>query len=137
MKPNSVKSKIKDKLISVFNPSFLDLINESHLHNVPENSETHFKLIIVSDLFKDLSLVKRHKKVFESLGVTNAFSLVSTLELVSNGGNISLKTTPSDLYPALFRLAILFANTSILTCCLIPPDAAIINPSCIANSCLI
>tara|TARA_B000000475_G_scaffold255089_1_gene234528 strand:- start:2154 stop:2462 length:309 start_codon:yes stop_codon:yes gene_type:complete len=70
MKPNSIKSKIMDKLNAVFNPSFIDLINESHMHNVPENSETHFKLIIVSDLFKDLSLVQRHKKVFESLGVT-------------------------------------------------------------------
>ena len=70
MKPNSIKSKIMDKLNAVFNPSFIDLINESHMHSVPENSETHFKLIIVSDLFKDLSLVQRHKKVFESLGVT-------------------------------------------------------------------
>ena len=70
MKPNSIKSKIMDKLNAVFNPSFIDLINESHMHNVPENSETHFKLIIVSDLFKDLSLVQRHKKVFDSLGVT-------------------------------------------------------------------
>ena len=70
MKPNSIKSKIMDKLNTVFNPSFIDLINESHMHSVPENSETHFKLIIVSDLFKDLSLVQRHKKVFESLGVT-------------------------------------------------------------------
>ena len=70
MKPNSIKSKIMDKLNAVFNPSFIDLINESHMHSVPENSETHFKLVIVSDLFKDLSLVQRHKKVFESLGVT-------------------------------------------------------------------
>ena len=70
MKSNSIKSKIMDKLNAVFNPSFIDLINESHMHNVPENSETHFKLVIVSDLFKDLSLVQRHKKVFESLGVT-------------------------------------------------------------------
>ena len=70
MKPNSIKSKIMDKLNAIFNPSFIDLINESHMHNVPENSETHFKLIIVSDLFKHLSLVQRHKKVFESLGVT-------------------------------------------------------------------
>ena len=70
MKPNNIKSKIMDKLNTAFNPSFIDLINESHMHNVPENSETHFKLIIVSDLFIDLSLVQRHKKVFESLGVT-------------------------------------------------------------------
>ena len=70
MNSNSIKLKIIDRLNSVFRPLYIDLINESHMHNVPENSETHFKLIIVSDLFKDLSLVKRHQKVYESLGTT-------------------------------------------------------------------
>jgi BolA protein len=33
------------------------------MHNVPEGSESHFKVIIVSDAFKDKMLVARHRMV--------------------------------------------------------------------------
>ena len=78
MKPNSVKSKIKDKLISVFNPSFLDLINESHMHNVPEDSESHFKIVLVSRNFNGLTEVNRHKSVYKALGdIMNSIHAIS------------------------------------------------------------
>ena len=44
--------------------AYLDLINESHMHSVPDNSETHFKLTIVSQDFEGMTKVARHQKVY-------------------------------------------------------------------------
>lgn len=55
---NSIELSIKKKLIDFLNPSYIEVINESYMHNVPKGSETHFKVIVVSDLFKDKSLIK-------------------------------------------------------------------------------
>eukprot|EP00039_Didymoeca_costata_P031090 m.33069 g.33069 ORF g.33069 m.33069 type:complete len:160 (+) comp8484_c0_seq2:94-573(+) len=59
----SVSESITSKLTEEFNPEHLNVINESHMHNVPRNSETHFKVIIVSDKFQGLPLIKRHRAV--------------------------------------------------------------------------
>ena len=47
--------------------SHLEIINESYMHNVPKGSETHFKVVIVSDKFVDTKLIARHRMVNESL----------------------------------------------------------------------
>ena len=60
---NQITDIINDKL----SPSVLNIVNESFMHNVPTGSESHFKLIIVSDAFKDLSNVNRHQLVYRSL----------------------------------------------------------------------
>jgi len=49
---------------ATINVAYLDLINESHMHSVPENSETHFKLTLVSSDFDNMSKVARHQKVY-------------------------------------------------------------------------
>ena len=55
------------KLINdALRPSFFELENESHAHNVPINSETHFRLVIVSEAFDGLSRVKRHQLVYKA-----------------------------------------------------------------------
>ena len=59
---NSVSQNIKNKLV-VLNPLHLDVVNESHRHSVPENSETHFKVVIVSENFVDLGRVPRHQQI--------------------------------------------------------------------------
>lgn len=43
------------------------LENESHMHSVPNDSETHFKLLIVSDQFEGLSKVARQRLVYSHL----------------------------------------------------------------------
>ncbi|XP_066259403.1 DNA-binding transcriptional regulator BolA isoform X2 [Euwallacea similis] len=53
--------------LSQLNPSYLKVINESHMHNVPKGAETHFKVIVVCDAFKDLPLIKRHRKINDIL----------------------------------------------------------------------
>jgi len=62
-----IENKITDIINDKLSPSVLNIINESFMHNVPTGSESHFKLIVVSDLFKDLSNVKRHQLVYRSL----------------------------------------------------------------------
>ncbi|MGU9977445.1 MAG: BolA family protein [Candidatus Oxydemutatoraceae bacterium WSBS_2016_MAG_OTU14] len=59
-----IESKIRtSKLV----PEHLEVINESDKHNVPEGSESHFKLIIVSAEFSRQSLINRHRMVNEVL----------------------------------------------------------------------
>ena len=61
---DSVESQITFILNENLNIKNLEVINESHMHNVPKNSETHFKLILVSDDFLNMSLIQRHKKIY-------------------------------------------------------------------------
>lgn len=63
----SVENLIREKLAENFRPDHIEVINESHMHSVPENSETHFRVVIVSSHFDDLSLIQRHRKVNECL----------------------------------------------------------------------
>lgn len=58
---------IRKKLTDTLQPSFLDVINESYMHSVPKGSETHFKVVIVTDKFESLPLIKRHRMVNETL----------------------------------------------------------------------
>ena len=62
-----IESQIIDIINNKLSPSVLNLINESFMHNVPPGSESHFKLIVVSDVFKDLTNVKRHQLIYSTL----------------------------------------------------------------------
>ena len=63
-----------ETIVSQLNISFdvanLFLENESFMHNVPPNSETHFKLVIVSNDFTELTNVKRHQCIYKALNDT-------------------------------------------------------------------
>jgi len=63
----SMQQTIVGKLEQALSPEHLEVINESYMHNVPEGSESHFKVIIVSDAFKDKMLVARHRMVNKAL----------------------------------------------------------------------
>ncbi|KAK7072147.1 BolA-like protein 1 [Halocaridina rubra] len=63
----TVEAAIKSKIESSLNPSYLHIINESYMHNVPKGSETHFKVVVVSEAFNDLPLIKRHRLVNATL----------------------------------------------------------------------
>ena len=58
-----VQTKIEQKLAESLAPAHLEVINESHMHSVPPGSESHFKVIIVSEVFAGLNRVKRQQKV--------------------------------------------------------------------------
>jgi len=59
----TIAAMIEKKLLTAFSPLHLDVVNESHKHNVPVGSESHFKVIIVSEEFEDERLIKRHRAV--------------------------------------------------------------------------
>ncbi|MES1908217.1 MAG: hypothetical protein MHM6MM_001193 [Cercozoa sp. M6MM] len=63
----SIASQIEEKLTRALNPLYLDVINESHMHSVPRNSETHFKVVVVSEQFDSMSVIERHRAVQEAL----------------------------------------------------------------------
>lgn len=58
-----ISGEIEKRLAQAFELDHLEVINESHRHNVPSNSETHFKLVMVSEEFAELSRIKRHRAV--------------------------------------------------------------------------
>ena len=62
-----METTIKNLLIDSLKPSILSITNESYMHNVPEDSESHFKIVIVSNNFKNQSNVKRHQLIYRVL----------------------------------------------------------------------
>lgn len=63
MKTMTIQETITQKLTDAFSPEHLEVVNESYMHNVPEGSESHFKVLIVCDDFKGKMLIARHRSV--------------------------------------------------------------------------
>jgi BolA protein len=63
----TIQATIEDKLRQGFSPTHLEVINESHMHNVPPGSESHFKVFIVSDRFEGQKRVARQRAVNKAL----------------------------------------------------------------------
>jgi BolA protein len=63
----NIQDQIVSELTDLLDPVVLDVVNESHQHNVPANSETHFKVVIVSEGFVSLRKVARHQKIYAAL----------------------------------------------------------------------
>ena len=62
-----MQQTIESRLNSSFSIEHLAIENESHLHNVAPGSESHFKVTIVSEDFRELMLIKRHRLVNKAL----------------------------------------------------------------------
>lgn len=56
-----MRKNIETKIGQALNADYLEVINESGMHNVPPGSESHFKIIIVSNQFEGKSLLERHR----------------------------------------------------------------------------
>lgn len=59
----TTQSIIESKIRDAYAPQHLEVINESSMHNVPEGSESHFKLIVVSNNFDGKMLLQRHRLI--------------------------------------------------------------------------
>jgi BolA protein len=64
----SRQTRIEQTLSGALSPMHLEIVDESHMHNVPEGAESHFKVLVVSDAFQDEKLVARHRRVNALLG---------------------------------------------------------------------
>ena len=59
----NVQETIENKITEALSPSYLTVINESYMHSVPPGSESHFKLVVVTDSFDGVPRVRRHQTV--------------------------------------------------------------------------
>ena len=88
-----IENQITQTLSEALEPAHLVVINESGMHNVPRGSETHFKVVAVSEQFGGKTLVNRHRMINELLadqlaGGVHALSLqtMTPEEWQANGG---------------------------------------------------
>ncbi len=63
----TTQETIEQKIVEAIPLLGLDVINESHMHNVPAGSESHFKVVIISDDFQGQRLVQRHQRINQIL----------------------------------------------------------------------
>jgi len=67
-----VTDEIRAKLDVAFSPRELDVVDESELHRghagYREGGESHFRVTIRSDAFRDMSRIDRHRAVHDALG---------------------------------------------------------------------
>lgn len=63
----SMHSCICQKLKTDFSPVYMEVVDESHGHNVPEGAESHFKVVMVSEVFEGKMPVRRHQAVYTCL----------------------------------------------------------------------
>ncbi|OAX41065.1 bola-like protein [Rhizopogon vinicolor AM-OR11-026] len=78
--PGPLENAMREKLTTLLRPSKLIITNESHLHRHHAamrsqgggNGETHFAVQVISDNFKGMNTVQRHRLIYSAL--SNEFS---------------------------------------------------------------
>lgn len=58
-----IEASLRSSIEKAFNPEYYELVNESHMHSVPANSETHFRLLVVSEIFVGKNRIDRSRMV--------------------------------------------------------------------------
>ena len=61
-----MQATIEQKLNEALKPEVLEIINESHMHSGPA-TESHYKVIAVSDAFEGKMLIARHRMINAAL----------------------------------------------------------------------
>ncbi|WP_440055335.1 BolA family protein [Pseudoalteromonas sp. T1lg65] len=61
----SMQSQIYDKVANAIQCKHLNVINESHMHS--RGTDSHFKVVVVSEQFEGQRLLQRHRKINEIL----------------------------------------------------------------------
>lgn len=64
---STVQAQIEQKLQAALAPDMLEVVNESFMHAVPPGSESHFKVVVVSDKFAGKRTVARHQAIYQVL----------------------------------------------------------------------
>ncbi|WP_075180473.1 transcriptional regulator BolA [Pantoea sp. 1.19] len=70
-----IREHIESKLRTAFDPSHLEVHDESYRHNVPAGSESHFKVVLVSDKFQGQRFLQRHRMIYAELAQEMAGSV--------------------------------------------------------------
>ena len=87
--------RIESKVRAGLDVARLELDNESYMHNVAPGSESHFRLVVVSDDFEGQMLVRRHQQLYglladELAGGVHALALhtFTQQEWAARGGSV-------------------------------------------------
>lgn len=95
----SVEQTITQKLQATFSPVMLHIENESHRHSSGRGSESHFKIVLVSEQFEGIRAVSRHRSVYACLSTelengvhALALHLYSPSEWATEGEKIPAST---------------------------------------------
>lgn len=65
---SAVATRLQEQFARALEPLIhCEIVNESFMHKVPKGSETHFKVIVVSEKFAGLSPIQRHRLVYASV----------------------------------------------------------------------
>ena len=63
-----IATYLHEKLNNAFEPEVLEILNESHLHaghhGHDGSGETHLRIIITADAFRDMTRLERHRAVY-------------------------------------------------------------------------
>ena len=62
-----IEQIVTDKLAGQFKAEVLEVTNESYMHSVPAGSETHFKVVLITDQFAGKRQVQRHQAIYAVL----------------------------------------------------------------------
>jgi len=62
-----IEQSIERKLREGLAPQHLEVVNESSMHAVAPGSETHFRVVVVSDAFSGKPRVAQHRMIYELL----------------------------------------------------------------------
>lgn len=65
----AMQERIEEKIRQGLATTFLEVINESHGHNVAPGSQTHFKVVVVCPEFQGVNAVSRHRKIYALLAL--------------------------------------------------------------------
>jgi BolA protein len=89
-----LRGNIQAMLEEAFIPIYLEVIDESGMHNVPKGSESHFKVLVVSSAFEKCTRLERHRLIHLALAkpleTIHALSIVaySPSEWVESGNKV-------------------------------------------------
>ena len=62
----SKQQELLERIQAEFQPHFATVENESHMHSSGRGSDSHFKLVIVSDAFEGMRKVQRPPKTLST-----------------------------------------------------------------------
>ena len=63
----SKQQALEQRLCQEFQPHFITVENESHMHSSGRGDASHFKIVLVSDFFEGMRKVARHQAVYQLL----------------------------------------------------------------------
>lgn len=63
----TIKTIIENRLAQEFKPMHLEVVDESWQHGGGAATESHFKVVVVSEIFDGLKLLARHRLVQATL----------------------------------------------------------------------